>query len=240
MFQYMNPSKFILLSQTINKFLWLSVVVFFVFGLYMVFSAPADYQQGETVRIMFIHVPSAWMSLFVYVFLTLASFLALIFRQPFGYSVARAAAPIGCAFTCITLLTGAFWGQPIWGTWWVWDARLTSVLILLFIYFGYMAIWQVIEDPLHAGRIASIVALVGFVNVPIVKFSVDWWHTLHQPASVSRWDTPALHADFLWPLLVMAIAFHLLFVVLWFTRMHAEILRQRLYVRRLNLSEEEF
>ncbi|MEC6997990.1 MAG: cytochrome c biogenesis protein CcsA, partial [Pseudomonadota bacterium] len=140
-------------------------------------------------------------------------------------------------FTLITLITGAFWGKPMWGTWWVWDARLTSVLVLFFIYLGYLAIWTAIEDPLQAGRVSSVLAIVGFVNVPIVKFSVDWWNTLHQPASVSRFDVPALHSDYLWPLLVMAMGFQLLFFALWLLRMQTEIFKQKLRVRRLGLVE---
>ena len=137
--------------------------------------------------------------------------LWLVFRHPLGHVAAKSAALIGAGFTLITLITGAFWGKPMWGTWWVWDARLTSVLVLFFIYLGYLAIWTAIEDPLQAGRVSSVLAIVGFVNVPIVKFSVDWWNTLHQPSSVSRFDVPALHSDYLWPLLVMAMGFQLLF-----------------------------
>jgi heme exporter protein C len=192
---------------------------------------PADYQQGDSVRIMFVHVPAAWMSLFGYSFIFIASVTALIFRHPLGHVAARAAAPVGAVFTLLALITGSLWGQPMWGTWWVWDARLTSVLVLFFIYLGYIALWQAIDDPTRAARAASILAIVGFINVPIVKFSVDWWNTLHQPASVSRLARPALHADFLYPLLIMGAGFLVLFLALTLTRMQMEVLRQRLRAR---------
>lgn len=211
--------------------LWILAAGLLVIGGVLSFNAPPDYQQGETVRIMFIHVPSAWMALFAYSFLAGASIMALIFRHPLGHVAARAAAPIGAIFTLAALITGALWGQPMWGTWWVWDARLTSVLVLFFIYLGYMAIWRAIDAPEMAARAASILAIVGIINIPIVKFSVDWWNTLHQPASVSRFARPAIHADLLLPLLVMAAAFTLLFFALLITRMQSEILRQRARAR---------
>jgi heme exporter protein C len=201
------------------------------YGLYRVAYVPADYQQGDSVRIMFVHVPAAWMSLFGYSFIFIASVTALIFRHPLGHVAARAAAPVGAVFTLLALITGSLWGQPMWGTWWVWDARLTSVLVLFFIYLGYIALWQAIDEPTRAARAASILAIVGFINVPIVKFSVDWWNTLHQPASVSRLARPALHADFLYPLLIMGAGFLVLFLALTLTRMQMEVLRQRLRAR---------
>jgi heme exporter protein C len=174
------------------------------------------------------------MALFGYSFIFFASVTALIFRHPLGHVAARAAAPVGATFTLIALVTGSLWGQPMWGTWWVWDARLTSMLVLLFVYLGYIAIWQAIEEPTRAARTAALLAIVGFINVPIVKFSVDWWNTLHQPASVSRLARPALHADFLYPLLIMGAAFLALFFALTLTRMQMEILRQKLRVRRMS------
>ncbi len=235
MFGYANPSKFMLLASRLHRPLWGLALVLLGGGLYMSFTAPQDYQQGVTVRIMFIHVPAAWMALFGYSFVTFASIAGLIWGHPLGHFAARAGAPIGAAFTLICLLTGALWGKPIWGTWWVWDARLTSVLVLFFIYIGYMSIWQAIEEPLQAARSAAVLSIVGFVNVPIVKFSVDWWHTLHQPASISRLGVPAIHADFLAPLLMMATAFMTLFFALWLTRIQTEIWRQRGRARQLGL-----
>ena len=228
---YANPQRFMRLAQTLHAPLWGLAVGVLALGLYMVSQVPDDYQQGSTVRIMFVHVPAAWMALFAYSFIFFASVTALIFRHPVGHIAGRAAAPIGAVFTLIALITGSLWGQPMWGTWWVWDARLTSVFVLLFIYLGYIALWQAIEDHGQAARAAAILAIVGSVNVPIVKFSVDWWNTLHQPASVSRFSRPALHADFLYPLLVMGLGFTLLFLALTLTRMQMEILRQRARAR---------
>ena len=228
---YANPYRFMNLAARLHVPLWLAAVGALAFGLFMVSGVPDDYQQGATVRIMFVHVPAAWMALFAYSFLFFASIVAVVLRHPLGYLAARAAAPVGAVFTLVALVTGALWGQPMWGTWWVWDARLTSVLVLLFIYLGYIALWEAIDDYGRAARATSILAVVGFVNVPIVKFSVDWWNTLHQPASVSRFARPALHADFLYPLLVMGVAFMLLFLAITLTRLQMEVLRQRLRVR---------
>lgn len=239
MFGYANPTKFMSLARRLHRPIWVLGVVVLGVGLYLGFTAPEDYQQGASVRIMFIHVPSAWMALFCYSFITFASIAGLVWGHPLGHFAARAAAPIGASFTLICLVTGALWGQPMWGTWWVWDARLTSVLVLFFIYLGYMAVWSAIDEPLQAAKTAAILAIVGFVNVPIVKFSVDWWNTLHQPASVSRFDAPAIHPDILVPLLVMAAAFQLLFFALWLTRIQSEIFRQRIRARRLGFDETD-
>ena len=228
---YANPHRFMKLAARLHAPVWSVAVVVLALGLFMVSGVPDDYQQGATVRIMFVHVPAAWMALFAYSFIFFASLVAVVLRHPLGYLAARAAAPVGAVFTLVALVTGALWGQPMWGTWWVWDARLTSVLVLLFIYLGYIALWEAIDDYGRAARATSILAFVGFVNVPIVKFSVDWWNTLHQPASVSRFARPALHADFLYPLLVMGVAFLLLFLAITLTRLQMEVLRQRLRVR---------
>jgi heme exporter protein C len=228
---YANPTRFMALARQVHRPLWALAIGVLAYGLYRVAYVPADYQQGDSVRIMFVHVPAAWMSLFGYSFIFIASVTALIFRHPLGHVAARAAAPVGAVFTLLALITGSLWGQPMWGTWWVWDARLTSVLVLFFIYLGYIALWQAIDDPTRAARAASILAIVGFINVPIVKFSVDWWNTLHQPASVSRLARPALHADFLYPLLIMGAGFLVLFLALTLTRMQMEVLRQRLRAR---------
>jgi len=230
---YANPQRFMRLAGKLHAPVWALALIVLAVGLHMVANVPDDYQQGATVRIMFVHVPAAWMSLFAYSFIFFASVTALIFRHPVGHVAGRAAAPIGAVFTLIALLTGSLWGQPMWGTWWVWDARLTSVLVLFFIYLGYIALWQAIEDYGQAARATAILAIVGSINVPIAKFSVDWWNTLHQPASVSRFARPALHADFLYPLLVMGLGFTLLFFALTLTRMQMEILRQRARARHL-------
>jgi len=176
------------------------------------FATPPDYQQGDTVRIMYVHVPSAWMSLFVYVVMAAAGATALIWRVKLAEMIASASAPIGAAFTFVALATGSLWGKPMWGTYWVWDARLTSELILLFLYLGFMALESAIADPRRAARACGLLAVVGVVNVPIIHFSVEWWNTLHQGPSVSRLDAPAIHASMLRPLLLMALAFQLLYL----------------------------
>ena len=204
-------------------------------GRYLsLFVAPPDYQQGDTVRIMFVHVPSAWMALLVYTTMALASAAGLIWKSPLSYLTAKAAAPIGASFTFIALITGALWGQPMWGTWWVWDARLTAVLVLLFLYIGYIALWQAISDYSRAAKSTAIIALVGFVNIPIIKFSVDWWNTLHQPASVLRLDGPSIHSTLLTPLLVMAGAFSCYFITVLLIRLEREIILRQVDTMRRN------
>ncbi len=223
-----NPSFFMRLTDRVLPWLAGLTLLLFAAGLYLsFFVAPADYQQGETVRIMFIHVPSAWLAMFCYVLIAVSSIGSLIWRHPLADVSAKAAAPIGAAFTLLALVTGSLWGKPMWGAYWVWDARLTSVLILFFLYLGLIAIWQSIEEPSRAGRTAAILAIVGVINIPIIKFSVDWWNTLHQPASVIRLDGPTIHPSLLTPLLVMAVAFTGLFIWLHFKAMRAEILKRR-------------
>ncbi|GAK44252.1 heme exporter protein CcmC [Tepidicaulis marinus] len=230
-----NPTRFLRLSGLLLPVIWVLALGLLGAGLYMsFFTAPPDYQQGETVRIMFIHVPAAWLSLFGYTLMAGASATALIFRHPLADVAAKSAAPVGAAFTFLALVTGALWGKPMWGTWWVWDARLTSVLILFFLYLGYMALWATIEEPVRAARAAAVLALVGFVNVPIIHYSVEWWNTLHQGASVLRLDGPAIHPSMLWPLLVMALGSTFFFLAVMLTRMQAEIYRRR--VRQLQLA----
>ncbi len=210
---------------------WLSAatVICLAYGLYLsLIASPADYQQGETVRIMYVHVPSAWMALFVYTAMAVASLVAVIWRHPLAEIAAQASAPIGAAFTFCALVTGSLWGKPMWGTWWVWDARLTSVLILFFIYIAHMALTSAFDDPARGRRAAAILCLVGFVNVPIIKFSVEWWNTLHQPASVIKMGGPSIHADMLWPLLVMALAFKLLYLCILIVRMKNELTAARI------------
>jgi heme exporter protein C len=234
--KYANPTRFYALSGKILPGLVAATFIAFVVGLYLALvKAPQDYQQGETVRIMFVHVPAAWMAMFCYSTIALASAIGLIWRHPLADVAAKCAAPIGASFTFLALVTGSLWGKPMWGTWWVWDARLTSVFVLFLLYLGYMAIWQAIEEPLRAARVAAIVALVGFVNVPIIKFSVDWWNSLHQPASVLRMDGPAIHPTILIPLLVMGLAYTLLFFTLHLVAIRGEITRRR--IRAIELAE---
>ena len=196
-------------------------------GLYLAFQAPPDYQQGETVRIMYIHVPFAWLGLFGYSMMAASSIGILVWRHPLADVAHKAAAPVGATFTALCLITGALWGRPMWGTYWVWDARLTSMLVLLLLYLGLMALRAAIDDPNRAGRAAAVLTLVGFINVPIVKFSVDWWNTLHQPASVFRMGGSTIDSSLLWPLLICAVGFTLVFIALHMLGMRTEILRRR-------------
>jgi heme exporter protein C len=205
-------------------------------GLYLgLFVAPADYQQGETVRIMYVHVPSAWMAMFVYSSIAIASAMALIWKHPLADLIGKASAPVGAGFTLICLVTGSLWGKPMWGTWWVWDARLTSVLILFFLYLGYIALNNAFDDPVRGAKASAVLALVGAVNLPIIKFSVDWWNTLHQPASVTRLDAPAIHSSMLWPLLLMALGFTLFYFSILILRVRSEVAAAR--IRNIQLLE---
>jgi heme exporter protein C len=234
-----NPARFTRLSARALPWCgWMAVVVLAA-GLYLsLFVAPPDYQQGDTVRIMFVHVPAAWMALSVYLFVAVASAVALVWRHPLAEVAAWAAAPIGAAFTFVCLATGSLWGRPMWGAWWVWDARLTSVLILLFFYLGYIALVNAFDDPSRGSRAGSVLALVGVVNLPIVKFSVDWWNTLHQPASVVRIGGPRIDISMLVPLLVIAAGFCLLFLTLLMLRMRTALNEHKAMALRLNAAPE--
>ncbi len=232
--RFANPSRFLRLSGALLPWSTGLAVLTIASGLWFAFVvSPADYQQGETVRIMYVHVPSAWMALFVYSVIAGASATGLIWKHPLAHVVALAAAPIGAGFTLVCLATGSLWGKPMWGTWWVWDARLTSVLILFFLYLGYIALANAFDSPARGERAAAILALVGAVNVPIIKFSVDWWNTLHQPASVVRMGMPSIHVSMLIPLLLMAVGFTALFVSLLIIRVRAELLARRIRALRL-------
>ena len=223
-----NPTRFLALTARMLPWLAVATCATFAIGLYLVwFVAPDDYQQGATVKIMFIHVPNAWLAMAVWGLMSIASIGTLVWRHPLADVGAKAAAPIGAAFTFLALLTGSLWGRPMWGTYWVWDARLTSVLVLFLMYLGVMALWRTVDDPSRAARAAAIFTLVGAINLPIIKFSVDWWNTLHQPASVFRPGGPTIDPSILTPLLVMALAFMLLFVTLHLAAMRNEILRRR-------------
>ena len=229
MHRFANPARFQRIANAVLPWFAAVTALLLAAGLYFaLFDSPADYQQGETVRIMYIHVPSAWMALFVYSFIAAASAAALIWRHPLADVAARAASPIGACFTFLALTSGSLWGKPMWGAWWVWDARLTSVLILFFLYLGHMALLRAFDDPTRGARSAAILALAGFVNVPIIKFSVDWWNTLHQPASIIRMGGPSIDPSMLLPLLLMAVGFTTFFAVVLLLRMKTELLAARL------------
>jgi heme exporter protein C len=229
MHRFANPARFTRIADGILPFAAAGTVVALAVGFYLaLFVAPADYQQGESVRIMYVHVPSAWMALFIYVAIAVASAVALIWRHPLADLAAKAASPVGAGFAFLTLVTGSLWGRPMWGTWWEWDGRLTSMLILFFLYLGHMALMNAFEDSQRGYRAAAILALVGVVNIPIIKFSVDWWSTLHQPASVLRLDGPTIHPSMLWPLLIVALGFKLYFLTVVLLRIKSELIAARL------------
>ena len=222
-----NPQRFMDLSRWAAPLAGALAALLIAAGLWLSFAAPEDYQQGDTVRILFIHVPAAWLSLFAYMCLAGASFFGLVFRHALADAAARACAPLGAGFSALALITGSFWGRPMWGAWWVWDPRLTSELVLLLFYLGYLALQGAIEDEAKADRASAILALVGVINVPIVHFSVTWWNSLHQGESIFRKGGPAVAAVYLWPLGLMAVGYTLLFLSLWLVRTRAEVWRRR-------------
>ena len=229
-----NPNRVLHLVPRLTPWLCGVTTILVLAGLYLaLFGSPPDYQQGESVRIMYVHVPSAWMGLFCYSCMAAAAAVGLIWRIPVAELTAKATAPIGACFTFLALVTGSLWGKPMWGTWWVWDARLTSVLVLFFLYLGYIALVNAFDDPGRGMRAASILALIGFVNVPIIKFSVDWWNTLHQPASLLRREGPAIDPSMLAPLLVMALAFTCYYFWVVLLRLKGEILAGKIRALRL-------
>jgi len=228
--QLANPTRFMELSSRVLP--WASVIAaaLIAYGLYLaLLESPADYQQGETVRIMYIHVPCAWLSMMIYGLIALSSFGLLVFRHPLADVSAKAAAPIGAAFTFLALLTGSLWGKPMWGTYWVWDARLTSVLILFFLYLGLIALRAALDDESAAAKLTAILALVGVTILPIIKFSVNWWNTLHQPSTDF---TSTVDPSMRWPLLVMAIGFTILFFAMHLKAMRNEVIRRRVKAMR--------
>ena len=225
--EFANPSRFLAASGRALPWLSAATALAFALGIFQIYFAPDDYQQGATVKIMFIHVPAAWLGLFGWLLMSAAALGTLVWRHPLADVAGKAAAPIGAAFTLMCLVTGSLWGRPMWGTYWVWDARLTSVLVLFLMYLGVIALWRTIEDPTQAARAAAVLTVVGAINIPIIKFSVDWWNTLHQPASVLRLGGSTIHPAILVPLIVMAIAFTLLFLSLHLGAMRNEIMRRR-------------
>jgi len=220
-----SPPYFYRLAGRFLPWLYAIALVTGAVGLYGgLFIAPADYQQGDSFRMIYVHVPCAWMSLFVYAFMAANAFVALVWRIKLSETLAMASAPIGAAFTFITLVTGSLWGKPMWGTWWTWDARLTSELVLLFLYLGVIGLYNAIEDTRQAARAAAFLALIGIVNLPIVHYSVVWWNTLHQGTTVSLMGQSKISAGMLWPLLTMAISTHVYFFASLLARSRAALL----------------
>ncbi|HTQ82418.1 MAG TPA: heme ABC transporter permease CcmC [Pseudolabrys sp.] len=233
-----NPTRFLALVNRVLPWLAAATVALLAIGLYRAFNAPDDYQQGATVKIMYLHVPAAWLGMMGWGIMTIAALGTLVWRHPLADVTAKAAAPIGAAFTFLCLVTGSLWGRPMWGTYWVWDARLTSELVLLLLYLGVLALYWTAEDPGRGARAAAILALVGAVNLPVIKFSVDWWNTLHQGESIFRSGGSSIDPSILWPLLITAIAFTLLFITLLLAAMRNEILRRRVRSMRLMQAQQ--
>jgi heme exporter protein C len=233
--RFANPGRFLRATERVMPWLWGAALLVLgagaVWGLLL---SPSDWQQGETVRILYVHVPMAWLAMGGYLGLGIASIMALVWRHPLADLTARELSPVGAAVTALCLATGSIWGKPMWGTWWVWDARLTSVLVLFFLWLGHAALVRAFEDQERGARAGAILALIGLVNLPVVKFSVDWWNTLHQPASVTRLDSPAMHLDILLPLLTCAVGFSLLFAALVLSRVRAAVMERR--IRALELA----
>jgi heme exporter protein C len=221
-----NPHRFMAFSRWAAPWLGCIAAVLIGVGLWMGALAPPDYQQGETVRIMFVHVPAAWVAMLAYGCLGGASFFSLVFRHALADAAAKAAAPLGAAFTLMALVTGSLWGRPMWGTWWVWDARLTSVLVLFLLFVGYIALRASIDDEVKAGRAGAILALVGLINLPVIKFSVEWWNTLHQGESIFRSGGPTLATVYLTPLAIVGLGYSMAFGALWLIRTRTEVWRR--------------
>jgi heme exporter protein C len=229
MHQLFSPARFTRIARAVLPYACAAAVLLTGAGLYLsLYASPPDYQQSEAVRIMYVHVPAAWMALFVYASMAAASAGAIVWKNPLAELYTKAVAPVGAGFTLICLATGSLWGAPMWGTWWAWDARLTSVLILFFLYLGYLALVNAFDEPGRGLKAGSILVLVGTVNLPIIKFSVDWWNTLHQPASVSRIGVPAVDPAMLTPLLVMTAAFMAIFLALALVRTRTEIVERKI------------
>ena len=235
-----NPTRFLALSGKVQPWLYLGAAIVLLPGLWLGIAAPADYQQGPTVRIMFIHVPFAWLGMVAWTTMAIAGLGTLVWRHPVADVALKAAAPLGAVFTLLAMVTGSIWGRPTWGTRWEWDARLSSVFILFLMYLGLIALARTFDDPGRSARPAAVVALTGFVMIPIIKFSVEWWNTLHQPASVFTIQGPKMPTVYLTPLFLCAAGFTLLFLAMHITAMRTEVLRRRVRaLRRLSLARAE-
>lgn len=230
MFQrFAAPARFLKLVALVQPAAGFVALAAGALGLWFaLFASPPDYQQGETVRIMYVHVPAAWMAMFVYATMAAAAFSSFVWRHAVAEEYARAVAPLGAVFTLICLVTGSLWGKPAWGTWWIWDARLTSVLVLFFFYLGYIVLVNSFEDRARGLQAGAVLLLLGAVNLPIIKFSVDWWNTLHQPASVLRMDGPRIDGSMLRPLLLMAVFYKAYFVYFACLRVKSALTARRL------------
>jgi heme exporter protein C len=227
--RFANPGRFLRLSGFVLPWLAATGLVLTTAGLIwgLLFS-PADWQQGDAVRIMYVHVPAAWLASAGYLGLAACSFISLVWRHPLADLAAAEIGPVGAAFTALCLGTGSLWGKPMWGAWWVWDARLTSVLVLFFLYLGHISLVRAFDDPQRGYRSGAILALIGVVNLPIIKFSVDWWNTLHQPDTITLSGAPSIYVGMLWPLLLTALGYTFVFVALVVARTRAAVIERRI------------
>ena len=236
MFELANPKRFMEFTEPVLPWIGGTAAILIAIGGYFALAVvPPERLQGDTVRIMYVHVPAAWVAMMAYGAMALASLFALVNRHPLADIAAREAAPLGALFTALALVTGSLWGKPTWGTFWVWDARLTSFLLLLFLYLGYIALWNAIDDEVRAGRAAAVLAIIGAVNLPIIVFSVEWWNTLHQGESIFRAGGPSIAPVYLWPLFAMAAGYTLLFLTLWIVRIRTAVMARAVRAR---LSED--
>ena len=235
-----NPSRFRVFSEKLYPYSIFVMFIFILIGLWFgLLRSPPDYQQGETVRIMYVHVPAAWMAMMIYLSMAIMSIFALVWRHPLADILAKCSAPIGAGFTLVALVTGSIWGKPTWGTWWVWDARLTSVFILLLIYLGHIALVRAFEDEYKGARAGAILTLIGVFNLPIIKFSVDWWNTLHQPASVIKLDGPSIHIEMMVPLILMALGFLFFYISFLLINVQTELNQRKLkklFIKKLSIN----
>jgi heme exporter protein C len=236
-----NPNRFSKLTGNLQLPLIILSTTMILLGLYYgLFDSPQDYQQGDAVRIMYVHVPSAWLASFLFFSLAISCIFYLVWKHPLADLISNAIAPIGAIFSVLTLVTGSLWGKPMWGTWWVWDARLTSMLILFFFYLGYMLLSNAFERKIDGSKSASVLTIIGLINLPIIKFSVDWWHTLHQPSSILRMDGPSIDKEMLLPLTLMMVGFSLFSIYLIITNVKTMLLEKKCEALILKLNLKEF
>jgi heme exporter protein C len=236
-----NPNRFSKLTNKLQIPLLSISTIMILLGLYYgLFDSPKDYQQGDAVRIMYVHVPSAWLASFLFLSLAISCVFYLVWKHPLADLISNSIAPIGAVFSILTLVTGSLWGKPMWGTWWVWDARLTSMLILFFFYLGYILLSNAFERKIDGSKSASVLAIVGIINLPIIKFSVDWWHTLHQPSSILRMDGPSIDKEMLLPLTLMMVGFSLFSLFLIIINVKTKLLEKKCEALILKLNLKEF
>ena len=229
MFKNFFPNKILLLKNSVINSLIILLAVVIIVGLaYSLFISPPDYIQGDSVRIMYVHVPSSFIALACFGFIGIASICNLIFKIKFMPLLARSLAPIGCVFSLVSIVTGSFWGKPTWGTWWAWDARLTSMIILLLFYIAYILTWKFIDNFEKANKVSSIIGIIGLFNLPIIKYSVDWWNTLHQPSSITLTSAPSIHYTMLIPLIIMLFGMIIYSLIIFLMRYKTEVMKLKL------------